>query len=313
MTEHEAYRQAFDALAPKLDPDRVRAMARAGKGVPKMKRIRPLRIALIAVLAVLLLAGGVTAAGTAGGWLLPALSNIGVHPELLEKTLHPAVSATVGEETWTVDELLVEGDTVYFQVTRRSKDGSPLSLVSDGKADWLLYLMDEEGVTLSNGFGGGCRGSRYGEDESTVIALWDFTLFREGPAPDWSKTKLLLYLEDGSPLGQLFPKLMVSATPQVPLRREAALADGRQVWIGRFSVELDPAGLVPAGSWHEGRFSVLLADGTEVTGSGGSGIASPELGPLPGHPWRFEMTQVLDPEAVTALRIGDTVYPLQSN
>ena len=313
MTEHEAYRQAFDALAPKLDPHRVRAMARAGNGVPNMKRIRPLRIALIAVLAVLLLAGGVTAAGTAGGWLLPALSNIGVHPELLEKTLHPAVSASVGEETWTVDELLVEGDTVYFQVTRRSKDGSPLSLVPDGKGDWILYLMDEEGVTLSDGSGGGCRGSRYGEDESTVIALWDFTLFREDPEPDWSKTKLLLYLEDGSPLGQLFPKLMVSATPQVPLRREAALADGRQVWIGRFSVELDPAGLVPAGSWYEGRFSVLLADGTEVTGSGGSGIASPELGPLPGHPWRFALTQVLDPETVTALRIGDAVYPLQSN
>lgn len=300
MTEHERYRQAFAALDTEVTPDQVRALAEVGKGEPIMKHRRPLRIALIAAAALLLLAGSVTAAGVSGGWLLPALSNAGVNSALLEKVMHPAVSATVGNERWTVDELLIEGNTVFMQYTRESLDGSPLPEHPEG-ADWLVYLMDENGTSLSDMKGGTGYVTEDSGDPSRRVELRSFDFYLDGREPDWEHTTLLLYLDKGA----LFPRLMFSAPVGTPLYRSAALEDGTPVNIGRFTLELDPTGITRN---MDADFAVVLADGTTVEGGGASGIVSPEQGLVPGYTLQISLRQIINPAEVTALVIDGVVY-----
>ena len=309
MTEHERYRQAFDALDTGVTPDQVRAAAEAGKGDTIMKLRRPLRLVLIAAAVLVLLIGSVTAAGVRGGWLLPALSNAGVDPEFLEKVMHPAVSTTVGNERWTVDELLIEGSDVLMQITRESLDGSPIPEFPEGHTGWRLCLMDADGIQMNGGLGGG----RYLTDDTgnpaRRVELWHFDLFLDKTKPDWENTTLLLYLDKDWIGSTQIPKLMYSAPVGEPLYRNAVLEDGRSVQIGRFTLELDPTGLAD-GLDTTSSCSVLLSNGTEITGGFSGGIASPELGLMPGEPVHVVFQEVFDPTDVIAIRIDGMTYPL---
>ena len=300
MTEHERYRQAFAALDTEVTPDQVRALAEVGKGEPIMKHRRPLRIALIAAAALLLLAGSVTAAGVSGGWLLPALSNAGVDSALLEKVMHPAVSATVGSERWTVDELLIEGNTVFMQYTRESLDGSPLPAHPEG-TDWLVYLMDENGTSLSDMKGGTGYPTQDSGDPSRRVELRSFEFYLNGREPDWAHATLLLYLNKGS----LLPKLMFSAPVGTPLYRQAVLEDGTPVRIGRFTLELDPTGITRS---MDTSIAVVLANGATIESGGASGIIEPENGLVPGNTLEIRLGRIIDPADVVALQIGGVVY-----
>ena len=303
MTERERYKQAFAALDTGLSPAQIRAAAEAGKGALTMKHRRPLRIVLIAALVVLLLAGSVTAAGISVGWLLPALSNAGVDPVLLEKVTHPAVSAKVGNERWTVDELLIEGNTVFMQYTRESLDSSPLP-EHPKRAHWLLYWMDGDGTRLNDGQGGTGYVTEDSGDPARRVELQSFDFLLDGREPDWENTTLLLYLDSGS----LFPKLMFSAPAGTPLYRNAVLEDGTPVRIGRFTLELDPTGITRD---MDASFAVILADGTVVDSSGTSGIESPEQGLVPGYTLQISLRQIIDPAQVVALRINGTSCPVK--
>lgn len=302
MTEHERYRQAFAKLDTGVTPAQVRALAEAGKGEPIMKHRRPLRITLIAAATLLLLAGSVAAAGISGGWLLPALSNAGVAPELLEKVMHPVVSATVGNERWTVDELLIEGNTVFMQYTRESLDGSPLPEHPKG-ADWLVYLMDGSGTSLSDVQGSTGYLTEDSGDPSRQVELRSFEFYLNGTEPDWEHATLLLYLDKGSP----FPKLMYSAPAGTPLYRSAVLEDGTPVKIGRFTVELDPTGITRD---PDAECAVILADGTVVEGGFGMGVAAPEIGLAPGYTIQISLPQIIDPDDVAALVLEGVTCPV---
>lgn len=302
MTNHERYKEAFAKLDTGVTPAQIRALAEDGKGEPIMKHKRALHIALIAALAVLLLAGTVTAAGVSGGWLLPALSNAGVDSALLEKVMHPAVSATVGNERWTVDELLIEGNVVYMQYTRQSLDGSPIPQQQEG-ADWLLYWMDADGTSLSDTQGSTGYLTDDNGDPSRRVELRSFECCLNGREPDWEHTTLLLYLDNAS----LFPRLMYSAPVGTPLYRTAALEDGTPVKIGRLTLELDPTEITRA---MDADYAVILSDGTEIVCGGGMGTASPQQGLTPGSTVQLCLPRIIDPAAVTALRIGGETYPI---
>lgn len=302
MTEHERYTEAFARLDTGVTPAQVRALAELRKGTITMKHRRPLRIVLIAALVLLLLAGSVTAAGVSGGWLLPALSNAGMNSALLEKVMHPAVSATVGNERWTVDELLIEGNTVFIQYTRESLDGSPLPEHPEG-ADWLVYWMDADGTNLSDMEGSTGYVTEDSGDPTRQVELRSFDFYLDGREPDWEHTTLLLYLDKGA----LFPRLMFSAPVGTPLYRSAALEDGTPVKIGRFTLELDPTGITRN---MDADFAVVLADGTTVEGGGASGIDSPEQGLVPDCTLQISLRQIIDPAEVTALVINGVSYPL---
>ena len=288
-----------DTLAAPMQP---RGLSEAQKGGNNMKNRKPLRIALIAAVVVLLLAGTVTAAGIRGGWLLPALSNAGVDSELLEKVMHPAVSATVGNERWTVDELLIEGNTVFMQYTRESLDGSPLPHFPED-VHWTPYLLDEIGMRVSSVQG--CTGYLTEEtgDPTRRTQLLGFDFYLDGEEPDWENATLMLYLDNGS----LFPRLMFSAPVGTPLYRSAALEDGTPVKLGRFTLELDPTGITRN---MEACFGVILTDGTTVNGGTGAGIASPEQGLESGHTVQVTLTQIIDPNEVAALVIDGVRYPV---
>ena len=308
MTEHERYRQAFANLDTRVTPEQVRAAAEAGKGEIIMKHRRPLRLVLIAAAVLILLVGSVAAAGISQGWLLPALSNAGVDNALLEKVMHPAVSADVGNERWTVDELLIEGNHVFMQYTRESLDGSPLPEIAEG-GDWALYLMDENGIRRNDVQGSTGYLTDDAGDPARRVELEGFELYSEGEEPDWEHTTLLIYL-DRDWIGRTRLRTLIYSAPvEAPLYREAALEDGRTVKLGRFSLELDPTGLA-ADLQPETDFSVLLSDGTEVKGGISSGVASPELGLISGEPVRVVFRQIIDPEAVTAIRVNGETYPV---
>lgn len=302
MTEHEQYRQAFAALDTGVTPAQIRALAKVGKGAPVMKHKKPLRIALIAAAVLLLLVGSVAAAGISGGWLLPALSNAGVDPALLEKVMHPAVSAAVGEERWTVDELLIEGNTVFMQYTRESLDGSPLPEHPE-QGDWLLYWMDGDGTELSDVQSSTGYLTEDSGDPSRRTELRSFELYLNGREPDWENATLLLYLDKGS----LLPRLMFSAPVGTPLSRSAVLENGTPVKLGRFTVELDPTALTRD---MDAVFAVVLADGSVIEGGSGMGVAAPESGLSAGYTVQITLPQIIDPAAVTALRVDGVDYPV---
>jgi len=302
MNEHERYKQAFAKLDTQITPAQILALAEVEKGETKMKHRRPLRIALVAALIVLLLAGSVTAAGVRGGWLLPALSNAGVDRALLEKVMHPAVSATVGKEHWTVDELLIEGNVIFMQYTRESLDGSPLPEFPED-VHWTPYLLDENGMRLSNVQGSTGYLADDTGDPSRRVELMSFDFYLDGQEPDWEHASLMLYLDDGS----LFPKLMFSAPVGTPLYRSAALEDGTPVKIGRFTMELDPTGITRD---LDASYAVILSDGTEFDCSDGMGIASPELGLEPGSTVQINLRRIIDPDAVVAIAINGVCYPI---
>lgn len=302
MNEHERYKQAFAKLDTQVTPAQIRALAEAEKGEITMKRRRPLRVALIAALIVLLLAGTVTAAGIRGGWLLPALSNAGIDSELLEKVMHPAVSTTVGSERWTIDELLIEGNVIFLQYTRESLDGSPIPEHAE-QVDWLPYLLDETGMHLSDTWSSTGYLTDDTGDPSRRVELRSIEFYLEGQEPDWAHAKVLLYLDDGS----LLPKLMYTAPVGTPLYRNAVLADGTPVKIGCVSMELDPTTITRD---LDASYSVILSDGTEFDCSGGMGIASPELGLEPGSTVQIELRRIIDPDAVVAIAINGVRYPV---
>ena len=302
MNEHERYKQAFAKLDTQVTPAQIRALAEAEKGEPTMKRRRLLRVALIAALIVLLLAGSVTAAGIRGGWLLPALSNAGVDSELLKKVMHPAVSATVGQERWTIDELLIEGNVIYMQYTRESLDGSPLPEFPED-VHWTPYLLDENGMHLSDTQGSTGYLTDDTGDPSRRVELMSFDFYLNGREPDWAHASVLLYLDDGS----IFPKLMYTAPAGTPLYRNAVLADGTPVKIGRVSMELDPTGITRD---LNASYTVILSDGTEFDCGGGMGIASPEQGLEPGSTVQIELRRIIDPDAVVAIAINGVCYPI---
>lgn len=302
MNEHERYKEAFARLDTRVTPAQIRALAEAEKGEITMKRRRPLRVALIAALIVLLLAGTVTAAGIRGGWLLPALSNAGIDSELLEKVMHPAVSATVGKERWTIDELLIEGNVIFLQYTRESLDGSPIPEHAE-QVDWLPYLLDETGMHLSDTWSSTGYLTDDTGDPSRRVELRSIEFYLDGQEPDWANAKVLLYLDDGS----LLPKLMYAAPVGTPLYRNALLADGTPVKIGRVSMELDPTGITRD---LDASYTVILSDGTEFDCGGGMGIASPELGLEPGSTVQIELRRIIDPDAVVAIAINGVRYPV---
>lgn len=302
MTEHEQYKEAFAALDTGVTPAQVRALAEAGKGDSMRTLKKPLRIVLIAAVVILLLTGTVAAVGVSGGWLLPALSNAGVDSALLEKVIHPAVSATVGNERWTVDELLIEGNTAFLQYTRESLDGSPLPEHPEG-ADWLLYWMDGDGTNLSDVQGSTSYLTEDGGDPTRRVELRSFEFYLDGREPDWENTTLLLYLDSGS----LFPKLMFSAPAGTPLYRQVALEDGTPVRIGRFTLELDPTGITRD---VNASFAVVLADGTVIEGGLGMGVAAPETGLAQGYTLQISLPRIIDPAEVSALVIDGVSYPL---
>lgn len=302
MNEHERYKEAFARLDTRVTPAQIRALAEAEKGEITMKRRRPLRVALIAALIVLLLAGTVTAAGIRGGWLLPALSNAGIDSELLEKVMHPAVSTTVGSERWTIDELLIEGNVIFLQYTRESLDGSPLPEFAE-QVDWLPYLLDETGMHLSDTWSSTGYLTDDTVDPSRRVELRSIEFYLDGQEPDWANAKVLLYLDDGS----LLPKLMYTAPVGTPLYRNAVLADGTPVKIGRVSMELDPTTITRD---LDASYSVILSDGTEFDCSGGMGVASPKLGLEPGSTVQIELRRIIDPDAVVAIAINGVRYPV---
>ena len=308
MTEHERYKQVFAALDTGVTPDQVRAAAEAGKGEKTMKHRRALRLVLIAAAVLILLVGSVAAAGISQGWLLPALSNAGVDSALLDKVMHPAVSTVVGDERWTVDELLVEGNHVFLQYTRESLDGSPIPDHPEG-GDWVLFLMDKDGIRMNDAQGSTGYLTDDTGDPARRVELMCFDLWLEGQEPDWENTSLLVYLDKDWIGRTRLRKLMYSAPVGEPLYRKAVLEDGRPVQIGRFSLELDPTGLAEALT-PETVFSVLLSDGTEIRGGISEGVASPELGLVPGKPVSIVFRQILDPDSVVALKIGAATYPL---
>lgn len=308
MTNQERYRQALAGLDTGVTPEMVRAAAEAGKGARNMKHRNPLRLALIAAAVVVLLVGSVAALGISEGWLLPALSNAGVDSALLEKVMRPAVSATVGNERWTVDELLVEGDHAFMQYTRESLDGSPLPEFPQG-GDWSLCLMDQKGIRRNDSLGTTGYSTQDTGDPARRVELMGFDVYLEGQEPDWENTRVLLYLDRDWIGNTRIRKLMYSAPAGEPLYRQATLEDGRPVKIGRFSLELDPTGL-GEDLGTETVFSLLLSDGTEVLGGSAGGVASPELGGIPGTKVSVTLQQIIDPAAVTALRINGRTYPL---
>lgn len=302
MNEHERYRQAFAALDNRVTPAQIRALAEAGKGEHKMKRNKTLRVALIAALIVLLLTGTVTAVGIRGGWLLPLLSNAGVDPELLEKAASPAVSVTVGNERWTVDELLSEGRIVLFQYTRESLDGSPLPEMPEG-VRWQLYLMDEDDILLNDNQGSTNYPTADSGEPTRRVELESHEIYCNGREPDWEHVTLLLYLEGASPL----PRLVYTAPAGTPRSRVASLENGTPVRIGRFTLELDPSSVTRDA---DASFAAVLNDGTEVEGRGGSGVASPETGFEPGYTVQITLSQIIEPDDVAAIEIGGVQYPI---
>ena len=302
MNEHERYRQAFAALDTRVTPDQIRALAEAGKGEHTVKHKKTIRIVLIAAAVVLLLTGTVAAAGIRGGWLLPVLSNAGMDSELLEKVMHPAVSATVGNERWTVDELLMEGNVVLMQYTRESLDGSPLPPFPED-VHWTPYLMDGNGMRMSDVQGSTSYPAEDTGNPSRRVELIGFDFYLDGREPDWENATLMLYLDDGS----LFSRLMFSAPIGTPLIRTAALDDGTPVKLGRFTLELDPTGITRD---MDAAFAVVLNDGTVVDGRSGCGVASPGAGLEPGYTVQVMLRQIIDPDAVSAVQINGKVWPI---
>ena len=303
MTEHERYKQAFASLDTRVTPAQIRALAEAGKGETTMKHRRPLRIAMIAALIALLLTGTVTAAGIRGGWLLPVLSNIGVDSALLEKVMHPAISAEVGNERWTVDELLIEGNVIVMQYTRESLDGSPIQPTAED-ADWQLYLMDGNGMALSDISSSSTSRAEDGNTRSRLTELRCFEFYLNGEEPDWENTSLMLYLAGTS----LFPKLMFTAPAGTPVYKNAVLENGTPVRIGRFTLELDLTAMTRS---MDADVSLVLDDGIVIPCTGGSmGVASPGGGLEPGYTTQFTLPQVIDPNTVTAIQIDGVTMPI---
>ena len=302
MNEHERYRQAFAPLDTRVTPDQIRALAEAGKGDYTVKHKKPIRIVLIAAAVVLLLTGTVTATGIRGGWLLPVLSNAGVDSELLEKVMHPAVSATVGIERWTVDELLMEGNVVLIQYTRESLDGSPLPPFPED-VRWTPYLMDGNGMRVSDVQGSVSYPTEDTGNPSRCVELMGFDFYLNGREPNWEDATLMLYLDDGSP----FSKLMFSAPVGTPRRRVAALENGTPVQIGRFTLELDPTEITRD---MDAAFAVVMSDGAVVEGREMASVASPETGLEPGYTVQVTLSQIIDPDAVVAIEIGGVQYPI---
>lgn len=320
MTEHEQYQLAFSVLQTETTPDQVFQCAEQKKGVFSVKR----KLVPILVGAILfLLVGTAVADELQTHWLSNLLSNADAHPEISENMDSPGVCKTVDGTTYTIDYLLVEGKTVFWQLTKTRRDGTPVEPVEPGESPDLT-LKDGTGFPLGLGYSVAIRRVDDGSDPSTCTLLYRAAL----SLPDFSgealegMTLCLTQTRDATPSAADLAAGVVGQVPLISLEtvirpysmREATVAEGVGLNIGRLSIEVQGLGLwgedfdTAAQTLNEEDCALVLKDGRELPVS-----FSIQLNlDLPDDTqWHVaDLPEIIDPQDAAALRVGDALYPI---
>ena len=316
MNEHEQYKQAFSVLRCEVTPEQVVQRAEPRKGVFTMKR-RFIPILVGAIL--ILLLGTVTAAELKTHWLSNMLKNADAHPELTEKIQNEAASATVDGTTWTVDHLFAEGRVLYWQLTKTRSDGKPVEPMEDREAVELT-LLDADGNDLGIFYSVSIRRLDDGSDPSTCTLLYKAEL--ESPelsGDDFTELTLQLAhvrwdaaLAQGG-TGEPTPLLELETVLEPCPLRQTVLADGIGVNVGRLSVELQGLRLLgedfeTAAQAMDSGCALVLQDGRELPVE----FALHYSAGIPDEDqWQTAaLPEIIDPQSAAALRVGETLYPL---
>lgn len=319
MTEHEQYRLAFSALQTQTTPDQILQRAEQAKGVITVKRKL---IPILAAAILLLLMGTVAAAEMQTHWLSKLLGNVESHPEISENIENPGVSNTVDGTTYSIDRLLAEGRTVYWQLTKTRRDGAPVEPIEAGESP-ILILKDGAGLDLPIGFSVAVRRLDDGSNPSTCTLLYQATV----TAPELSGEALagmtlsLTQTRNGRPSAADAAAGAVPVIPVLSLEtvirpyplREATVAENIGLNIGRLCIEVQGLGLW-GGDFETAAqnlscdCALVLKDGRElpVYFSIEVNYSLPE-----NAQWHIaDLPEIIDPQDAVALRVGDALYPI---
>lgn len=320
MTAHEQYKLAFSVLQTESTPAQVLQRKAASKGVTAMKK-RTIWILAAAVFVLLL--GTAAACELHSHWLSGMLTNIDDHPEVAERVENVNVSQTVDGTTWTIEDVLTEGRTVFWTLTKTRTDGQPFRLEEEAQESVHLVLLDRNGADLNVGYSVTTRQLDDGSDPTTCKLLYMAEITGTGAFGDDYEggTLYLAHTREGEPVRidgilQTPNVTMVSVETEIkpyPLR-ETVTQNGVGLNVGRVSVELQGIRLLgkdfeeAAAATMGNSCFLVLKDGRELPVSFSLML---DTGVPEDEQWQGgTLPEIIDPQEAVAFRVGDTIYPL---